>query len=438
MEKFKNEIGLSQSLLQLSKQQCIDEGDLEKSYALITEAITEALEVARASLWFYNEDRSAIICAELFDTIKNEHSAGLELRRNDFLSYFEFLASERILSAGDARENPATRDFTASYLKPLNIYSLLDAPIRIQGKMTGVICCEQLGHVRQWTVLEETFMGNIADILARAIGANERMIAKKELENLNQNLEQLVAERTMELEEQRARSLFSSKMALLGEMAGGIAHEINNPLAIIIGTSRQMKRMEETGDLPPEKLKELLNDIEITSLRIEKIVKGLRFFARDSQKDPMVDCTLSQILDDTMALCLEKMKSLNCEVTINVIPETLKIICQPVSLSQAFLNLISNSIDAITDLNKKWIRIECTEDAHTIKIRFTDSGQGIPQSVKDKIMLPFFTTKPIGKGTGLGLSIVRGIIEQHQGSILLDDSAPNTSFVIELPKKLKI
>ncbi|MGE0528367.1 MAG: PAS domain S-box protein [Bdellovibrionales bacterium] len=226
--------------------------------------------------------------------------------------------------------------------------------------------------------------------------------------------------------------IHSAKMSSLGEMAGGIAHEINTPLAIIQAKSDQLVMRLETGDFDREIfIKELIKIMNTTD-RVAKIIKGLRTFSRSSESDPMDTVPVSQILDDTPELCLEKFRHRSIEFRIPDFGDR-KIECRPAQISQVLLNLLNNSYDAVRELNEKWIEIIIESSADRIKIVVTDSGQGIPTDLHERIMQPFFTTKEVGSGTGLGLSISKGIVEDHHGRLYLDSSKKNTCFVLELP-----
>jgi signal transduction histidine kinase len=109
--------------------------------------------------------------------------------------------------------------------------------------------------------------------------------------------------------------------------------------------------------------------------------------------------------------------------------------CRASQIEQVLLNLLSNSIDSISDLPEKWIKIEILPQKDSFTLRFTDSGKGIPMQIADRIMEPFFTTKAVGKGTGLGLSISKGLIESHNGQLLYNNKSKNTEFTIQLPIK---
>lgn len=236
------------------------------------------------------------------------------------------------------------------------------------------------------------------------------------------------------IENQKAKMLESAKLSLLGEMAAGIAHEINSPLAIILAKADLLITKLQRDKFNVSAAIEQLTKISSTAVRIGKIVKGLRNFSRNSAEDPLELVNISEVLDSTFELCREKIhfKQIHVFESEGLTPDLL-VIGRSTEISQVFMNLISNSIDAIENLDQKWIKISFLKDTLSVKMVFTDSGNGIPKSVEDKMMNPFFTTKEVGKGTGLGLSISKGIIESYKGKFYYDPSASNTSFIIELP-----
>ena len=241
----------------------------------------------------------------------------------------------------------------------------------------------------------------------------------------------ITEQRNEQLESQK-KLIQSSKMASLGEMAGGIAHEINNPLAIILGKISIIKKRISAGKLDPVELENHLNSIENTANRITKIVKGLKSFSRNSENDPMESISISQIINETLDLCKEKFNSHGVKIEINNFHD-IYINCRSFQISQVLMNLLGNAFDAIENLPEKWVNINVTNNIGTVKIEVTDSGSGITDDVLAKLMQPFYTTKAVGKGTGLGLSISKGIIEIHNGKLYYDKSCKNTKFVIELP-----
>lgn len=236
-----------------------------------------------------------------------------------------------------------------------------------------------------------------------------------------------------EVEEHHAHLVNAAKMSELGRMASGIAHEINNPLAVIKSHAGLIKDI--LGDKSPnlQDAKKLLEKIEHTVTRIARIISGLRTFSRDGCSDPFLPANLFQVVGETLELTYEQFKRNNIKLTVNV-PCDLELKCRATQISQVLLNLINNSCDAIAHLNERWIRIEAVEYSDTIEISLTDSGSGIDEKINSQMFQPFFTTKEVGKGTGLGLSISYGIAKMHGGELKFDETWPHTRFVLKLPK----
>ena len=234
----------------------------------------------------------------------------------------------------------------------------------------------------------------------------------------------------------RGKLVESAKFASLGEMAGGIAHEINNPVAIIHGSATILLRlMEKSGTIQPA-MKANAEQIVRTCDRIEHIIKGLSSFARNGDADPMRLEDLRDVIDAALSLCGERLRNSGVELRLSVPDAPVKGVCRQVQVGQVLVNLINNAFDAVKPLPVKWIALQVEERTDVIVISVTDSGGGIPEAAKRKIMQPFFTTKGFGKGTGLGLSISKKIIEQHHGTLEYDSKSLNTRFVIALPKNL--
>ncbi|MBC7658866.1 MAG: CHASE domain-containing protein [Chitinophagaceae bacterium] len=225
----------------------------------------------------------------------------------------------------------------------------------------------------------------------------------------------------------------NSKMASLGEMAAGVAHEVNNPLMIISGKAYLVKQRLSKGLLDPISIRKEMDDIDSTVKRIAYIVKGLRAFSRNGDNDPLESVPLKTIIDETLVLCVERFKNQNIRLDIEPIPHiTLK--ARSTQISQVLLNLLNNSYDSISEADERWVKISFAFlGLETIGIRVTDSGAGISPAIAEKIMLPFYTTKEVGKGTGIGLSISKGIALSHGGDLQLDRTSSNTSFVLSIP-----
>ncbi len=226
-------------------------------------------------------------------------------------------------------------------------------------------------------------------------------------------------------EEERIKNLHSAKLASLGEMSAGIAHEINNPLTIIAGTVSLLQTREQTL----EQTKKRVETIRKSTERIGKIVGSLKKFSRFSDIQDYGPHKLSTIVDESMILTSIKAKGSNIELTSDIQSEAM-VLCNDIEIEQVLINLINNAADAIKDLDERWIKIELSEEKSHVSLKVTDSGNGIPPEKASRMFDPFFTTKDIGEGTGLGLSITASILNQHNALIRVNHKHPNTQFII--------
>ena len=232
--------------------------------------------------------------------------------------------------------------------------------------------------------------------------------------------------------------LEKSKFASLGQMAAGVAHEINNPLAIIEGRaellSRQIKSNEPVSN---EKILADLLKITQTTGRIAKIIKSMRVLAHSNEKIILELTDLDTLVNNSLGICFEKFKVSGVLIEINLL-EGIKVNVDLTQMGQVLVNLAMNSFDAVIELPKpqRWVQVTSqiyTKNSQFIDIFVTDGGDGIPSEIREKIMNPFFTTKKVGKGTGLGLSVSKTIVISNGGTITLDSQSKNTCFVITLP-----
>jgi len=266
------------------------------------------------------------------------------------------------------------------------------------------------------------------------------------------------------LKNTHAELVLTKKMASLGLLTAGIAHEINNPINYVYAGINALEqdfnfyneiiKLYESLDPDNENyeifkeiellknkldyhelkadIERLISDIRIGANRTKEIVVSLRNFSRaDEAEQKRAD--IHQGIDSTLVLLHSKYKG-RIEVIKDYDPEVKPIMCFPGQLNQVFMNLIGNSIDSITESGK--ITITTKNNSSSIDIIIEDTGSGIPDDVKEKIFDPFFTTKDVGKGTGLGLSITYGIIKKHSAEIKVESQInKGTKFIITLPKE---
>jgi PAS domain S-box-containing protein len=225
----------------------------------------------------------------------------------------------------------------------------------------------------------------------------------------------------------------SAKLSSLGEMAGGLAHEINNPLMIIEGYTEQALTALESKDYDPLLLKNKLSIIRKTTQRIEKIVKSLRKLSRDGTNDPQTIVDVLQMVTSVTQLCEDRFKAHGVELSISAPHSSIFVKCRETELEQTLINLLNNAFDAVERLSDRWVKVEMHALNELCQINVINNGAPIPTELHEKIFEPFFTTKEVSKGTGLGLSLSRQFIESNGGKIYYDPSSPTPAFKITLP-----
>ncbi|MBY0316551.1 MAG: GHKL domain-containing protein, partial [Bdellovibrionales bacterium] len=237
-----------------------------------------------------------------------------------------------------------------------------------------------------------------------------------------------------DLEVHNALLFNASKLSSLGEMAAGIAHEINNPLAIVALRTEELNANLQQDTVDKSHLLKISKNIIDAVFRISRIIKSLKTFSRDNSAEPMQWHLFETILDDVKNILAQKIHLESIELHIAEELRRGALFCRNTQLSQVLLNLIVNSCDAIKHREEKWIKIHCEMDEEHFYINVDDSGDAIPAETVEKIFEPFFTTKSVGEGTGLGLHIVRSLLQHNKATISYMRVENATRFRIKFPK----
>ncbi|MBL7857847.1 MAG: GAF domain-containing protein [Cyclobacteriaceae bacterium] len=220
-------------LMGLAKSPRIQNGLLVEAMQEICYTAASGLQTSRVSIWLLRPDPLRIVCVKLYERATNAFSEGVELFQSDYPAYFNAILHEQILCANEAQNDPATSNFSDSYLQPLGIFSMLDIPFFLDGKLAGVLCCEHCDEVRNWSGQDKIFVKSLADIITLGYKAAERKAYIREIQDqhdeiasMNLYLEERVKERTLELEKQNAQ---------LTEYAFINSHMLRAPLSRILG-----------------------------------------------------------------------------------------------------------------------------------------------------------------------------------------------------------
>ena len=422
-------------LLRLSKQ---DFSCLKSTLKGITETDSKTLEVERVSVWFFSKDYSKIVCEDIYIKGKGLHEADITLHAKDHPVYFSALNECRMLAVNDACNDPQTCEFTEGYLKPHGISSMLDVPVRLHGKLIGIVCHEHTGPVREWTREEQDFAASIADMVSLAIETNKR-----------QKMEKMLIQ--------------SEKLKAMGVITSGIAHEFNNILAIISGNVQLLER----GHKDNKKLTDSLHIIKMaTDDGAEISNRMLKFTNTNNDTKGLVSCDTGDLINHAIDFTMPRWKNMaqandiNYRIEKNLMINILPVLCNPTELREVFINIINNALDAMPDGGTITVATRCIrseklqerreeENASSlqtpntelkrkfVEITFTDTGEGMSEEVKKRVFDPFFTTKsPLG--TGLGMSTVYGIITRYGGKIEVEsESGKGSVFTLQIPAATK-
>jgi PAS domain S-box-containing protein len=236
-----------------------------------------------------------------------------------------------------------------------------------------------------------------------------------------------------QLAEKQTRLLHAEKMASLGEMAAGIAHELGNPIAAITSWLSVVTSSAHDGTLDQIDLTSTIDIVNERAQDMQKIINSLLSYARDGSKDPLTMVDLCGVVDKTLTYCSKRLR--DQKLTIRNLSANRQVFCngRESELTQVLVNLLTNAGDALANTENPWVEIDVEAIADRIDLTVTDSGPGVPREITGRIFDPFFTTKPAGKGTGLGLSVVSNIVKDHGGTLSVDKTSPHTRFVVSLP-----
>jgi signal transduction histidine kinase/DNA-binding response OmpR family regulator len=433
-----------ETLLALTRSDAIDSGELARAFREITEAAAHGLDIARVGVWLYEDDRKeAMYSPDLYLRDENHHATAPMLGHAAFPTYFATLAKERVIPADDAHTHPATYELSAAYLTPLKIGALLDAPIRWQGRMVGLVCHEHVGPARTWTQEDINFAGSMADAVARAFSSNQRREAQEALAKANMGLEATVHERTLELAKanEGLRALHDTKT----RMFQNVSHELRTPLTLILAPTEALLANARSEDV------ERLKMVQHNAFRLLGLINNVLDLAKLDNAAAVgkyggaelggrvVPTDMIMLVENLHAEVKELGARNGRDVELHV-PDRgpLTYLVDPLHIDRILLNLLSNAIRHAP--RGGVVHMSVGEDTHGLELRVADNGPGVPETERARIFERFHQTaggKAIG-GTGIGLAIVADLVDLMDGRVYVTERAGGgAEFVVEIPRARK-
>jgi len=384
----------------LTRHPGLRQGDMDRFLEHLTKTVASVLQVARVGVWYWGEEPSPsirLVCATIDGKVERP---GTVLTANDYPAYFQAMRTQRVIVADDARSHPATSEFTESYLEPLGITSMLDAPIVIGDRLVGVGCHEHTGDPRAWSADEQTFAGAAASLVSLAEQSATARRAEVELRKLNEELERRVEARTGELE----------------AFSYSVSHDLRAPLRAMGGFARVL--MTDYQDQLDDTGRDFLERIMAAANKMGRLIDALLSLSRYShQPIQLRDVDLREMAGAVAKDLRERDPKRNFEF---VCEAPLPCRGDRELLDVLLRNLLENAWKFTTDTVAPKIELGVSPSAEgdlsrTFFVR--DNGDGFDQSHAESLFKPF-TKLPGAKrteGTGIGLATVMRIAQRHGG-----------------------
>jgi len=403
------------ALTKLTKSDLTAPDDFTDIVRGMTEVVANTLSVALVGVWRHDENGTVARCQDLFEWPEGTHSEGLSLSQDACPAYFRALAGADVLAVTDARSDSRTSELAQRLLVPNGIASVMCVPVRSRGATVGVLSCQHVGEPRRWMPDEQTFALAVANLLST-------LTAQADRQRLEQELRQ------------------AQKLEAIGRLAGGVAHDFNNILTVILGRAEEVAADERV----PGDLRESVADLSQNAQRATALTRQLLAFSR-RQAIEVRDVDLNSVVANVTRL-LHRVLGEDIVVTFTYSEQPLAVRADPGMIEQVLLNLAVNARDAMPvggrlSIDTSLIDLSELDPSRVGSagscacVRVADNGAGIASEHLPHIFEPFFTTKDVGKGTGLGLATTYGIVQQHGGWIEVDSQiGRGTEFRVFFPR----
>ncbi|NVJ96932.1 MAG: GAF domain-containing sensor histidine kinase [Alphaproteobacteria bacterium] len=450
---------LEQAISQLANEEAIYNGTKDRAYLIMTEVACHALEATRTDIWLMNVDGTALYPQESFWAPTGEHVELNRVDQADTPDLFEKLKAGDPINVPDTTEATFLKGVRAGTEDMAEMKSLLIVPIMRGPRVVGAIAVAEEQENRVWDHSEIAFVSYLCDLILRMLEAHDRQVAEEGLRGFNELLEMKVKKRTQDLEETletlklaQEELVRSEKMASLGGLVAGVAHEINTPLGVALtsithmaGACDEFKSVVESGKIRKSDLVSFMETADEATLVVQRnldraahLIRSFKMVAVDQSADDTrqidVGDYIGEIVDSLIPTLRKKGVKVSAEATGKLVVNTV-----PGDLSHILTNLIMNAtLHAFADdvaRPEKAICVSAKRLKTRIRLEVADNGRGIPEDIREKIFEPFFTTARGSGGSGLGLNIVYNTVYQKLGGTIEVKEAEGggTRFCIHLP-----
>ena len=376
-----------------------EDPSLRTVWRKLAKLVVEAMQVERVGIWLVMDEGRAIRCEHLYQASARQVFEGAVLREQDFPEYFHAMDERRTIVANDALNDPVTRSLRSSYLDPLHVGAMLDAPIYREGRAVGVVCHEHVGPTREWTDVESAFAAAVADNVARLYEESARQNAESSLRGYEHHMLEL------------------HRMEAVGRMAAGIAHDFRSVLGSIMGFAQLIQRAPNL----PSNVQQYAQRIVESAERGTRLTREVTDFVHDHPDSPVVLDVPKTI--ENMRSMLRALLEDNVRLSVRVHGAVSRVFMDPSQLERTILNLVLNARDAMPSGGSIDIDVRDTQDSDSsptqVAIVIADTGVGMDKATLAQACKPLFSTKG-ADGTGLGLSIVEQIVTRVGGTLRID------------------
>lgn len=395
-------------------------------FSIVTQRASETLNIDRVSIWMLDKSHQELMCRKLYERNKDKWESGLVLTREEYPKYFSALENNTVISAYDAHTHPATSEFSKHYLTPLGIGAILDIPIRRQGYLVGVVCCEHTGSKRKWRSDEQGFVFGLSDLISLNIESSER--------------------KNVELELVEAKKEADNASSAKSEFLSSMSHELRTPMNAISGFAQlllynsdktlndmqkgNVKEIIKASNHPLELINEILNLAKIEAGNVDLTIETV------SYSEVIQECLslMETLINDRHIKISFSFNGNN--ISVREISDTKVFMhVDRMRIKQILLNLLSNAVKY--NVEEGSISVRCDVLNSIVRISVVDTGKGISTDGKKELFKSFSRLGEENgsiEGSGIGLVITKKLVELMGGNIGVESELDvGSTFWIEFP-----